>query len=307
MRRIANIEKSIQELKVGQAAICEAVTTKPKAWASLGAHTSMRMPTMQNSPDHGPLERQDKFRMERAKTEVKLFTRNTTDDMRKQLVNMNEGDLIKILSDVSGCEVRGVKKMANYGLKICCKTEKEAETLRSVPWQNAIEGANALFSPPPQADLRDISQTKYPNEILFESQVTVRQIREAINNLASNKAPGSDEITNRALKHILPVIEYHLQALMQASIDLGYFPKAFKETMTVMLRKPGKPDYIKAKIFRPIALENTLGKILESVMAITISYLTQAYELLPSQHFGGRPGRSAEDALMILSENVYKE
>ena len=165
---------------------------------------------------------------------------------------------------------------------------------------------NAFFPPSPQADLRDIAQTEYPNEILFESQVTVRQIREAVNKLAPNKAPGPDEITNRVLKHALPIIENHLQALMQASIDLGYFPKAFKETTTVVLRKPGKPDYTKAKAFRPIALENTLGKVLESIMATTLSYLTEAHELLPPQHFGGRPGRSAEDAMMILSENIHK-
>ena len=51
---------------------------------------------------------------------------------------------------------------------------------------------------------------------------------------------------------------------MQASIDLGYFPKSFKQMNTVVLRNPGKPDYTVIKAYRPIALENTLGKILES-------------------------------------------
>jgi hypothetical protein len=41
-------------------------------------------------------------------------------------------------------------------------------------------------------------------------------------------------------------------------------------------------------------------------MADTISYLTETYELLPVHHFGGRPGRSAEDAMMILTEDIYK-
>ena len=41
-------------------------------------------------------------------------------------------------------------------------------------------------------------------------------------------------------------------------------------------------------------------------MATVISYLTEAHGLLPVQHFGGRSGRSAEDAMMILSESVYK-
>ena len=61
---------------------------------------------------------------------------------------------------------------------------------------------------------------------------------------------------------------------MQASIDLGHFPKPFKQTNMVVLRKPGKPDYTITKAYRPIALEKTLGKVLESVMVDTISYLT---------------------------------
>ena len=93
---------------------------------------------------------------------------------------------------------------------------------------------------------------------------------------------------------------------MQASVNTGHFPKPFKHTTTIVLRKPGKPDYTVTKAYRPIALENTLGKVLESVMADTMSYITETHELLPAQHFGGRPGRSAEDAMMILSESIHK-
>jgi len=74
---------------------------------------------------------------------------------------------------------------------------------------------------------------------------------------------------------------------------------------TIVLPKPAKPDYTKAKAYRPIALENTMGKILESIVAELISYLTETYELLPKQHYGGRPGRTAEDAMLVLSENIH--
>jgi hypothetical protein len=67
---------------------------------------------------------------------------------------------------------------------------------------------------------------------------------------------------------------------MQASINLRYFPKPFKHTTTIVLRKPGKPDYNKAKAYRPITLENTLGKVMESIMADIMSYLTKTYQLL---------------------------
>src|SRR5438552_1152926 len=93
---------------------------------------------------------------------------------------------------------------------------------------------------------------------------------------------------------------------MQASLRLGHFPKPFKHTTTVVLRKPSKPDYTKVKAYRPIALENTMGKVMESVVVEIISYFTEAHELLPPHHYGGRPGRSEEDAMMILSERITK-
>jgi Reverse transcriptase (RNA-dependent DNA polymerase)/Endonuclease-reverse transcriptase len=164
----------------------------------------------------------------------------------------------------------------------------------------------AFFPKPPPADLTDIPSATYPQEIPYEAQITTRQIQEAVNRLASDKAPGPDEISNRVLKNTLPIIEHHLQALMQASLRIGHFPKPFKQTTTVVIRKPSRPDYTKVKAYRPIALENTIGKVMESVITDIISYLTETHELLPPHHYGGRPGRSAEDAMMIMSESIYK-
>jgi retron-type reverse transcriptase len=49
-----------------------------------------------------------------------------------------------------------------------------------------------------------------------------------------------------------------------------------------------------------------MGKIFESVMAETLTYLTETYRLLLDHHYGGRPGRSTEDALMVLSESIHQ-
>ena len=40
--------------------------------------------------------------------------------------------------------------------------------------------------------------------------------------------------------------------------------------------------------------------------ADTLSYLMEKYELLPAQHYGGRPRHTAEDAMMILSKNIHE-
>ena len=164
-----------------------------------------------------------------------------------------------------------------------------------------------FFPRPPPADLTDIAQLKdHPHPVPYEPCITIEQIRTAAQRAAPKKAPGPDGISNRVIRQALPYIERHLQVLMQASLDIGYFPKAFRTSTTVVLRKPAKPDYTKSKAYRPIALENTLGKILESVISTVISYLTETYELLPKGHYGARPGRSTEDAMMVLSERIHK-
>jgi hypothetical protein len=163
-----------------------------------------------------------------------------------------------------------------------------------------------FFPEPPAANLSDINTTIYPREVNYNPIITPEQIQKAVGKVHPNKAPGPDGITNRVLQKALPEIEKYLLAIMQASLDLSHFPTPLKHTATVVLRKPAKPDYTKSKAYRPIALENTIGKILESVVAETLSYLTEQHGLLPKNHFGGRPGRSTEDALTILSENIYK-
>src|SRR5438552_19110805 len=98
---------------------------------------------------------------------------------------------------------------------------------RSKARQKVVTFQKAFFPKPPSADLTDIPLAVHQQEVPYEAQITVRQIREAVNRLAPDKAPGPDEISNRVLKNTLPVIEQHLQVLMKVSLRLGHFPKPF--------------------------------------------------------------------------------
>jgi hypothetical protein len=108
---------------------------------------------------------------------------------------------------------------------------KEATNEQKV---NALQ--KSFFPRPPSADLSDLSRsTIYPTPISYEPRITLQQIQRAVNRAAPRKAPGPDRISNLVLQHALPIIEQHLLTLMQASLDLGYFPKAFKRTKTIVL------------------------------------------------------------------------
>ena len=159
----------------------------------------------------------------------------------------------------------------------------------------------------PLADTSDITATHtYPEPMPFNPTITKQQLERAIGKLAPDKAPGPDEITNRILKKNFGSLQTHLLALARACLDTGYFPSTFKKTLTIVLRKPNKPDYTKPNAYRPIALECTIGKILESIITELLSYLIETHDLLPANHFGARPQRTTEDAMMVLSENIYR-
>ena len=73
----------------------------------------------------------------------------------------------------------------------------------------------------------------------------------------------------------------------------------------MVLKKPQREDYTKAKAYRPIALLNTLGKLLERIVVDRISQATETYHLLPDYQMGARRSRLAVTALSLLTEQIH--
>jgi ribonuclease HI len=121
-----------------------------------------------------------------------------------------------------------------------------------------------------------------------------------------NKAPGTDGIPNAILHQTLDILLPSLHILFNACFRLGYCPAHFKEAVTVVLRKPGKDDYTQPKSYRPIALLNTLGKVLEAIVANRLAYLADAHGLLPSRHTGGRKLASTDHAIHFLLQRIHQ-
>ncbi len=96
----------------------------------------------------------------------------------------------------------------------------------------------------------------------------------------------------------------YLQPLFHACINFSYHPTAFCYCNTIPLRKPGKGDYSAPGAWRPIALLNTLSRVLESIRARQISSLSEEHGLLPAQHMGARRSRFINMALDFLVQQI---
>ncbi|KAI3545670.1 zinc knuckle [Colletotrichum abscissum] len=175
----------------------------------------------------------------------------------------------------------------------------------TTPEEKAALFKETFFPPPPEANLEDIDNASYNNPIGLPP-VSESEVEDAIQEAAPLKAPGPDGITNLALQVARPWITPHLVRIFNQSLRLGYCPQHFRKSTTVVLRKPGKDNYTVPKAYRPIALLNTVGKIMDAIIARRLSYLAETHGLLPDSHMGGRRRRSTEHALHQIVDRIYE-
>ena len=152
----------------------------------------------------------------------------------------------------------------------------------------------STHSPPPIPDREYSPLTPYSHQRIVNKARSLKR----------NKAPGPDGLPNEVWTAGIDILGKHITVLFNAIMTTGYYPKAWRQSTTVVLRKPGKPAYDVPKAYRPIALLNTLGKLLSGLIADDLSYICEANNLLSPKAFGGRPGRITTDAIHLLTHRI---
>ena len=144
----------------------------------------------------------------------------------------------------------------------------------------------------------------YPNECCKPDRITKEQIISQFRKLKPYKAPGPDGIPNIILTKCADLLTDQLYYIYKAMVERNFHYAPWKTFTTVVLRKPGKPRYDIPKAYRPIALLNTMWKVLAGIIADQITFYSEKYHLLPANHFGGRPGRTTTDAVLLITHKI---
>ena len=145
---------------------------------------------------------------------------------------------------------------------------------------------------------------QYPEACCKPGQITKEQIATQIRKLKPFKAPGPDGIPNVVLIKCADILINRLLHIYKAMVERNLHYAPWKTFTTVVLRKPEKPRYDVPKVYRPIALLNTMWKVLAAVIADQLTYITEKHQLLPSLPFGGRPGRTTTDAILLVTHKI---
>ena len=100
------------------------------------------------------------------------------------------------------------------------------------------------------------------------------------------------------------MIVTHLYFIFRAIFELETYPPKWKESITVVLQKPGKPSYQEPKAYWPIALLNTLGKLFSLLIADDLSHFCETRGDFPDTQFRGRPGHCTSNSMLLLTHLI---
>ncbi len=119
----------------------------------------------------------------------------------------------------------------------------------------------------------DIPGFDYPRPYTLPP-ITSHEIYQVILRPSPHKAPGPTGIPNFILQQLISTLLPILHQIFNALLNLGYCLLLFRTSITIAMQKAHKNDYSITKAYRPIALLDTIGKALESVLAKRISALS---------------------------------
>ena len=146
--------------------------------------------------------------------------------------------------------------------------------------------------------------TKYPPQCQADVRITTDQLRKQFRKPKPYKAPGPDSIPNIVLMKCAELLTDSLLTIYEAMFECLLIYKPWKTFTMVVLRKLGKPRYNTPKAYRPIALLNTMWKVLTAVVADQLTFAMERHQLLPANHFRGRPGHTTTDAMHLLANTI---
>ena len=132
------------------------------------------------------------------------------------------------------------------------------------------------------------------------------KLTDALCSCSSRSSPGLDHITWVHLKAVLENKKsvQLLVTLADACICVGHWPKHFKDSISVIIRKPGKPTYSTPQLFRPIVLLKTVGKLIEKMISNRLQFNMIKYDLVHPNQVGGVRQCSTKDAGLFLTHLV---
>ena len=154
--------------------------------------------------------------------------------------------------------------------------------------------------------LSDFDPLSYINEnphSLFFNPVSKRDVSEIIRCL-KNARNDLFSISVSVLKCCVDILDEPISILVNKSLSSGRYPDSFKEANIVPIYKKG--DKLDICNYRPISILPLFSKIFEKCVVKQLLSFSDRFSIICTNQFGFRKGFSTVDAMIRISEFIYK-
>ena len=140
------------------------------------------------------------------------------------------------------------------------------------------------------------------------SQFSVLELQDALLTCSNASVPGPSHLSWEYLKLLLKDDQFRTFFLQLTNnlIHVGAWPDVFKDSITVIIPKPNKDDYSKAKSYRPIALLECPGKLISKLIANRLQSDAVVYNIAHPLQFGSLCHHLMLDAGLYITEYITK-
>ena len=133
-----------------------------------------------------------------------------------------------------------------------------------------------------------------PNILPDNLDITTNEVRELLSRTHSHSAPGPNLISTWMLSTL--ELAPSITSMFNHSLKFGKIPNTWKHSPI-----PKEANRFEVQFFRPISLLPIISKILEHHIHSLLSDHFSFYNLLSTNQFGFRPGRSTITPLLIAA------
>ena len=164
--------------------------------------------------------------------------------------------------------------------------------------------SSLTFSKAERNEIREIKKKIHaPGPDIQVQPFTKKELKAALRKMKRKGAPGCDDIPPAFLKELGPKGLNELLTICNLSYENADVPQVWRHAVIIPILKRGKPAS-EVESFRPISLTSCIVKLLERMVSARLYAMAENLNWLNNQQAGFRKGRSCEDQIVKLIQNI---
>jgi len=201
---------------------------------------------------------------------------------------IHENQLINVNTNTNKC----VNIVNNYFASVGEKIAVQIQSDNDIP--------NIINSTINNTENRD----SFNNDNLHYLNFTEKDILLIIKTLKKGTSPGFDNISSNTLLQIADHIISPITYLINLSFSKGVFPQIYKKSVIIPIYKTG--DTRELQNYRPISLVSAIAKLIEKCAKLQFHRFITDKNALSVNQYGFRDNVGCQDAIVSLSNIIYK-